>query len=59
MVISLAPGYVGTEKLTKVAVNTRIPTFTILHLSELNLSAVLQKVCDALGVVGISRDLAR
>ncbi|KAK2521055.1 Adcy10 [Columba livia] len=55
---SLAPGYVGTEKLTKVTANTRIQTFTILHLSELNLSAVVQKVCDALGVVGISRDLA-
>ncbi|XP_065512968.1 adenylate cyclase type 10 [Caloenas nicobarica] len=58
MVMSLAPDYVGTEKLYKLAANTRLQTFTLLHLGELKLPAVVQKVCQALGVVGISRDLA-
>ncbi|KAM6234889.1 adenylate cyclase type 10-like [Spheniscus humboldti] len=60
MVVSLAPGYMRTESFCKAAAgNTTSQKITYLHLDELKPSAVVQKVCQDLGVVSISRDLAR
>ena len=60
MVVSLAPGYARTESFCKAAAdNTTSPKITYLHLDELKPSAVVQKVCQDLGVVSIPRDLAR
>ncbi|XP_050769781.1 adenylate cyclase type 10-like [Gymnogyps californianus] len=60
MVVSLAPGYARTESFCKAAAdNTTSPKITYLHLDELKPSAVVQKVCQELGVVSIPRDLAR
>lgn len=60
MVVSLAPGYMRTESFCKAAAgNTTSQKTTYLHLDELKPSAVVQKVCQDLGVVSISRDLAR
>lgn len=60
MVISLAPGYARTENFRKAAADsTTSQKITYLRLAELKPSAVVQKVCKNLGVVSISRDLAR
>ncbi|XP_074994617.1 adenylate cyclase type 10-like [Calonectris borealis] len=60
MVISLAPGYARTENFRKAAADNTTPQkITYLRLAELKPSAVVQKVCKSLGVVSISRDLAR
>ncbi|XP_075594672.1 adenylate cyclase type 10 [Balearica regulorum gibbericeps] len=60
MVTSLAPGYARTESFCKAAAaNTTSQKITYLHLDELKPSAVVQKVCQDLGVVSIPRDLAR
>ncbi|KAF1572969.1 UNVERIFIED_CONTAM: Adenylate cyclase type 10, partial [Eudyptes pachyrhynchus] len=60
MVVSLAPGYMRTESFCKAAAgNTTSQKITYLHVDELKPSAVVQKVCQDLGVVSISRDLAR
>ncbi|XP_074994612.1 adenylate cyclase type 10-like [Calonectris borealis] len=60
MVISLAPGYARTENFRKAAADNTTPQkITYLRLAELKPSAVVQKVCKNLGVVSISRDLAR
>ncbi|KAK1191010.1 ADCYA cyclase, partial [Pygoscelis papua] len=60
MVMSLAPGYMRTESFHKAAADhTTSQKITYLHLGELKPSAVVQKVCQDLGVVSISRDLAR
>ena len=59
-VMSLAPGYARTESFCKAAAeNTTSQQITCLHLDELKPSAMVQKVCQGLGVVSISRDLAR
>ncbi|KAM9264318.1 adenylate cyclase type 10-like [Morus bassanus] len=60
MVMSLAPGYARTESFCKAAADeTMSHNITYLHLDKLKPSAVVQKVCQDLGVVSISRDLAR
>ncbi|XP_054667428.1 adenylate cyclase type 10-like [Grus americana] len=60
MVTSLAPGYARTESFCKAAAASRTSQKIIyLHLDELKPSAVVQKVCQDLGVVSIPRDLAR
>ncbi|XP_074874611.1 adenylate cyclase type 10-like [Buteo buteo] len=60
MVMSLAPGYARTEGFCKAAAdNTMSQKITYLHLDELKPAAVVQEVCQNLGVDSISRDLAR
>ena len=60
MVVSLAPGYVRTEAFCKAAGDSPMSqNITYCHLDKLKSSAVVQKVCQDLGVVSISRDLAR
>ncbi|XP_074936351.1 adenylate cyclase type 10-like [Phalacrocorax aristotelis] len=60
MVMSLAPGYVRTEAFCKAAGDSAMSqNITYCHLDKLKSSAVVQKVCQDLGVVSISRDLAR
>ncbi|KFQ96288.1 Adenylate cyclase type 10, partial [Nipponia nippon] len=60
MVMSLAPGYARTESFCKAAAdNATSQEITYLHLDELQASAVVQEVCQDLGVVSIPRDLAR
>ncbi|XP_068264110.1 adenylate cyclase type 10-like [Nyctibius grandis] len=60
MVISLAPGYTGTESFFRaIADNTTSQNITCVHLDELKPSAVVQKVCQDLGVVSIPRELVR
>ncbi|KAM6032727.1 adenylate cyclase type 10-like isoform 1-T1 [Theristicus caerulescens] len=59
-VVSLAPGYTRTESFCKAAADSATSQeITYLHLDELKPSAVVQKVCQDLGVVSIPRDLAR
>ncbi|NWW83909.1 ADCYA cyclase, partial [Rhynochetos jubatus] len=60
MVVSLAPGYARTKFFCKAAAdNTVSQNITYLHLGQLKPSDVVKKVCEDLGVVSISRDLAR
>ncbi|KFV17356.1 Adenylate cyclase type 10, partial [Tauraco erythrolophus] len=60
MVLSLAPGYARTESFCRAAAdNATSQEITYLQLDELKPSAVVQKVCQDLGVVSIPRDLGR
>lgn len=60
MVVSLAPGYARTESFCRAAAdNAMCQKITYLHLDKLKASAVVQKVCQDLGVVSIPRELAR
>lgn len=60
MVMSLAPGHERTESFFKAAADsTTSQRISCLHLEELKPAAVVQKVCQDLGVVSIPRDLAR
>lgn len=60
VLMSLAPGYARTESVYQAAADN--PTFwgfTRHHLDALTPSAVVQKVCQDLGVVSIPRDIVR
>ncbi|KAM9167046.1 adenylate cyclase type 10-like [Mergus octosetaceus] len=58
--MSLAPGHKRTESFFKAAADsTTSQRISCLHLEELKPAAVVQKVCQDLGVVSIPRDLAR
>ncbi|KAM8984015.1 adenylate cyclase type 10-like [Ara ararauna] len=60
MVVSLCPGFARTKSFHNATANSQMSDkITYCHLEKLKLSAVVQKVCQDLGVVSIPRALVR
>lgn len=60
MVVSLCPGFARTESFHKATANNLMSHKIIyFHLEKLKPSAMVQKLCQELGVVSVPRSLAR